>query len=106
MLAAIGLTVLESPEVFLPSVAVLPVAVPPVWMLTPAAFSAKLGPSFLSPVITILRDDFPAMAGWVRLMLSAFLLSVAISWPISWSRCDRFGRKKGLLGRKRVCLEV
>ena len=98
MLANIDLTVFEYLGVFLPSPAVLPADVPPVGMLTLAAFSANLCLSILSPVINTLWDDFPALAGWVQLMLSAFLLSVAISYSISGSTSDRIGRKKVLLG--------
>ena len=48
-------------------------------MLTLAASSANLGLAILSPVITILRDDFSASADRAQLVLSAFMLSVAIS---------------------------
>ena len=58
MLAAVGLTFLECPGVFMSSSAVLPGKVPSIWVLIVAASSANLGLSILSPVITILRDDF------------------------------------------------
>jgi DHA1 family bicyclomycin/chloramphenicol resistance-like MFS transporter len=63
-----------------------------------AASSANLGLSLLSPVITILRDDFSASADLAQLVLSAFMVSVAISQLISGSLSDWFGRKKILLG--------
>ena len=92
MLAAIGLTVFECPAVFLPSLAVSPVAVPPVWMLTVAALSAKLGLSTLSPVIIILRDDFPAMAGSVRLVYSFIaVVFIFLVWHLQracYRECD------------------
>ena len=80
------------------SPAMLPVKVPPIGVLTLAASSANLGLAILSPVITILRDDFSASADRAQLVLSAFMLSVAISQLISGSLSDRFGRKKVLLG--------
>ena len=80
------------------SPAVLPVKVPPIGVLILAASSANLGLAILSPVITILRDDFSASADRAQLVLSAFMLSVAISQLISGSLSDRFGRKKVLLG--------
>ena len=78
--------------------AVLPVNVPPIGVLILAASSANLGLAILSPVITILRDDFSASADRAQAVLSAFMLSVAISQLISGSLSDRFGRKKVLLG--------
>jgi DHA1 family bicyclomycin/chloramphenicol resistance-like MFS transporter len=81
----------------MPSSAVLPVKVPPIGVLILAASSANLGLAILSPVITILRDDFSASADRAQLVLSAFTLSVAISQLISGSLSDRFGRKKVLL---------
>ena len=66
-------------------------------MLILAASSANLGLSLLSPVITILRDDFLASTDLAQLVLSAFMVSVAISQLISGSLSDRFGRKKILL---------
>ena len=78
--------------------AVLPVKVPSIWVLIFAASSANLGLAILSPVITILRDDFSTSADRAQLVLSAFMLSVAISQLISGSLSDRFGRKKILLG--------
>ena len=66
-------------------------------MLTLAASSANLGLPLLSSVITILRDDFSASADLSQLVLSAFMVSVAISHLISGSLSDRFGRKKILL---------
>ena len=80
------------------SSAVLPVKVPPIGVLILAASSANLGVSVLSPVITILRDDFSTSTDRAQLVLSAFMLSVAISQLISGSLSDRFGRKKVLLG--------
>lgn len=80
------------------SSAVLPGKVPPTGVLIVAASSANLGLSILSPVITILRDDFLASADRVQLVFSAFMLSIAISQLISGSLSDRFGRKKILLG--------
>jgi DHA1 family bicyclomycin/chloramphenicol resistance-like MFS transporter len=80
------------------SPAVLSVKVPPTGVLILAASSANLGLAILSPVITILRDDFSASADRAQLVLSAFMLSVAISQLISGSLSDRFGRKKVLLG--------
>ena len=80
------------------SSAVLPGKVPPIGVLIVAASSANLGLSILSPVITILRDDFLASADRAQLVFSAFMLSVAISQLISGSLSDRFGRKKILLG--------
>ena len=80
------------------SSAVLPVKVPPIGVLILAASSANLGLSLLSPVITILRDDFSASADRAQLVLSVFMLSVAISQLISGSLSDWFGRKKVLLG--------
>jgi len=56
-----------------------------------------LGLSLLSPVIIILRDDFLASADLAQLVLSAFMVSVAISQLISRSLSDWFGRKKILL---------
>ena len=76
----------------------LPVKVPPIGVLILAASSANLGLAILSPVITILRDDFSASADRAQLVLGAFMLSVAISQLISGSLSDRFGRKKVLLG--------
>ena len=80
------------------SSAVLSVKVPPIGVLILAASSANLGLAILSPVITILRDDFSASADRAQLVLSSFMLSVAISQLISGSLSDRFGRKKILLG--------
>jgi DHA1 family bicyclomycin/chloramphenicol resistance-like MFS transporter len=80
------------------SPAALPVKVPPIGVLILAASSANLGLAILSPVITILRDDFSASADRAQLVLGAFMLSVAISQLISGSLSDRFGRKKVLLG--------
>jgi MFS family permease len=76
----------------------LPVKVPPIGVLTLAASSANLGLAILSPVITILRDDFSTSADRAQFVLGAFMLSVAISQLISGSLSDRFGRKKVLLG--------
>ena len=98
MLAAVGLTFLEYAGVSMSSSAVLPVKVPPIGVLILAASSANLGLSLLSPVITILRDDFSASADLAQLVLSAFMVSVAISQLISGSLSDWFGRKKILLG--------
>ena len=80
------------------SPAMLPVKVPPIGVLTLAASSANLGLAILSPVIIILRDDFSASANRAQLVLSAFMLSVAISQLISGSLSDWFGRKRVLLG--------
>ena len=80
------------------SSAPLPVKVPPIGVLILAASSANLGLSILSPVITTLRDDFSASADRAQLVLSAFMLSVAISQLISGSLSDRFGRKRVLFG--------
>ena len=76
------------------SSAVLPVKVPPIGVLIFAASSANLGLAILSPVITILRDDFSTSADRAQLVLSAFMLSVAISQLISGSLSDRSGCKK------------
>ena len=65
------------------SSAVLPVKVPPIGVLILAASSANLGLSILSPVITILRDDFSTSADRAQLVLSPLMLSVAISQLIS-----------------------
>ena len=62
MVAAIGLTFLEHPGVSMSSSAELPVKVPPIGVLILAASRDNLGLSILSPVITILRDDFLASA--------------------------------------------
>ena len=97
MLAVVALTFLEYVAVSMSSSAVLTVKVPPIGVLILAASSANLGLSILSPVITILRDDFSASADRAQLVLSAFMLSVAISQLISGSLSDRFGRKKILL---------
>ena len=61
------------------STAVLPVKVPPIGVLILGASSVNLGLSILSPVISILRDDFSASADRTQFVLSAFMLSVAIS---------------------------
>ena len=53
------------------SPAMLRVKVPPIGLLTLAASSANLGLAILSPVITILRDDFSALADQAQLVLSA-----------------------------------
>ena len=45
-----------------------------------------------------MRDDFSASADRAQLVLSAFMLSVAISQLISGSLSEQFGRKKVLLG--------
>ena len=74
------------------------VKVPPIGVLTLVASGANLGLFILSPVVTILRDDFSAPADRAQLVLSAFMLSVAIGQLISGSLSDRFGRKKILLG--------
>ena len=79
MLAAVGLTFLEYHGVSMSSSAVLPVKVPPIGVLILAASSANLGLSILSPVITILRDDFSTSADRAQLVLSALRLSVALS---------------------------
>ena len=97
MLDAVGLTFLKYAGVSISSSAVLPVKVPPIGALILAASSANLGLSLLSPVITILRDDFSASADLAQLVLSAFMVSVAISQLISGSLSDRFGRKNILL---------
>jgi hypothetical protein len=57
----------------------LRVKVPPIGVLILAASSANLGLAILSPVITILRDDFSASADRAQLVLSASLLPVEIS---------------------------
>ena len=64
MLVAVGLTFLEYAGVSMSSPVVLPVKVPPIGVLILAASSANLGLAILSPVITILRDDFSALADW------------------------------------------
>ena len=97
MLAAAGLTFLEYAVVSMSSSAVLPLKVPPIGVLILAASSANLGLSLLSTVITILRNDFLASADMAQLVLSVFMVSVAISQLISGSLSDRFGRKKILL---------
>ena len=61
------------------SLAVLPVKVPPIGVLILAASSANLGLSILSPVTTILRDDFLAWADRTQLAHGTFMLSVAIN---------------------------
>ena len=94
MLAVVDLTFLEYTVASTSSSAVLPVKVPPIGALFLAASSPNLGLSLLSPVITILRDDFSASADLAQLVLSAFMVSVAISQLISGSLSDRFGRKK------------
>ena len=81
-----------------PAVKALPVRMPPIGVLILAASSANLGLSILSPVITGLRDDLDASADQAQLVLSAFMLSVAISQLISGSLSDRFGRKRVLVG--------
>ena len=58
MLAVIGLPFLGYPGVSMTSSAVLPVKVLPIGVLILAVSSANLGLAILSPVITILRDDF------------------------------------------------
>jgi DHA1 family bicyclomycin/chloramphenicol resistance-like MFS transporter len=80
------------------SSAVLSVKVPPIGVLILVVSSANLGLAILSPVITILRDDFLASADRAQLVLGAFMLSVAISSLISGSLSDWCGRKKVLLG--------
>ena len=60
MLAVVDFTFLEDAGVSTSSSAVLPVKVPAIGALFPAASSANLGLSLLSPIITILRDDFSA----------------------------------------------
>ncbi len=80
------------------SSAVSPVKVPPIGVLILAASSAKLGLTIFSSVITISRDDFSASADRAQLVLSAFMLSVAISQLIGGSLSERFTRKKVLLG--------
>lgn len=81
-----------------PAVKALPLRMPPIGVLILAASSANLGLSILSPVITGLRDDLDASADQAQLVLSAFMLSVAISQLISGSLSDRFGRKRVLVG--------
>ena len=97
MLAAVILNFLEYAGVSMSSSAVLPLKVPPIGVLILAASSADLGLFLLSPVITVLRDDFSASADLAQLVLGAFMASVAISQLISGSLSDRFGRKKILL---------
>ena len=80
------------------SSAVLSVKVPPIGVLILVVSSANLGLAILSPVITILRDDFLASADRAQHVLSAFMLSVDISQLVSGSLSDRLGRKKVLLG--------
>ena len=72
----------------------LPIKVPPIGVLVLAAPRADLGLSLLSPVITILWDDFSASADLAQPVLSAFMVSLAISQLISESLSDRFDRKK------------
>ena len=62
MPAADGLTFLEYPGVSMSSSVVLRVKLPHIGVLILASSSANLGLSILSPVITILRDDFLASA--------------------------------------------
>ena len=72
----------------------LPIKVPPIGVLILAAPRADLGLSLLSPVITILWDDFSASADLAQPVLSAFMVSLAISQLISEPLSDRFDRKK------------
>ena len=65
------------------SSAVLAGKVPPIGVLIVAASSANVRLSILSPVITILRDDFSASADLAQLVLSAFMVLVTISQLIS-----------------------
>ena len=67
------------------SSAVLPIKVPPIGVLILAASSANLGLAILSPVITILRDDFSASADQAQVVLGTFILLVAIGQFISSS---------------------
>ena len=62
MLAAVGLIFCEYAGVSMSSSAVLPVKVTPIGVVFLAATSVNFGLSLLSPVITILRDDFSASA--------------------------------------------
>ena len=64
------------------SPAMLPVKVPPIGVLTLAASSANLGLAILSPVITILRDDFSASADRAQLVLKC-LYAVGCDQPIN-----------------------
>jgi hypothetical protein len=81
------------------SSAVVPVKVPPIGVLILAAYSANLGLSILSPVITVLWDVFSASVARAQLVLSAFMLSVAIRQLIS-------GHSLTGLVAKRFCLAV
>ena len=62
MLASVSLIFLECPGVAMSSSALLLGKVPPIVALILAASSANLELSILSPVITILHDDFLASA--------------------------------------------
>ena len=70
---------------------------PAVGILILAVASANLGLSLLSPVITELRQDLSATADEAQMVLSGFMMSVALAQLLSGSLSDRFGRRKILL---------
>ena len=70
---------------------------PSVGILILAVASANLGLSLLSPVITQLRQDLLATADEAQLVLSGFMMSVALAQLLSGSLSDRFGRRYVLL---------
>jgi MFS family permease len=70
---------------------------PSVGILILAVASANLGLSLLSPVITQLRQDLLATADEAQLVLSGFMMSVALAQLLSGSLSDRFGRRYILL---------
>ena len=72
------------------SPAMLPVKVPPIGVLTLKVSSANLGLAILSPVITILRDDFSASVDRAQLVISAFMLSVVGSAITAPGGADHF----------------
>ena len=71
---------------------------PAVGVLILAVASANLGLSLLSPVITQLRQDLMATAAEAQMVLSGFMMSVALAQLMSGSLSDRFGRRYILLG--------
>ena len=70
---------------------------PAVGILILAVASANLGLSLLSPVITQLRQDLLATADEAQMVLSGFMMSVALAQLLSGSLSDRFGRRYILL---------
>ena len=70
---------------------------PPIPYLVCSTSLMVLGITFVIPALTIMRDDFAISADKVQLVLSVYLLSVALGQVIAGPISDHYGRKPTLL---------